>query len=543
MDLSQLEDRLTRIELRLSTLEANIKSSVPPFSAPATKPKAPTSRPSQQQLAPSQEEKSGNWLGIVAIICFILAAGFIIKLSIDSGWLTPERQVGLAALLGLFLIGSGFTLLNTDRKYVSLLPGAGVAVLYLTCFAAHQYHSLIPFEAALFLSAMISALCIWLYLEIRHDIYPITAAVGAYLSPILLSFNATAEFSLYYFIICSVTFATISIWLQSRTLTVVSASLAILISGLIGMELHQDMLIAAMLAVHFLIFACGTYCYTMETDNVLTEIESQNFLPVLLIFYVLEYYFINRVIPGFAPWISLVFAAVLIGLYLSAKKWFPDKTLSSQSTLAAFTTIVCFHSVYLEILPLTIRPWLFVLIMVAAFMTPVHRYSEDRYSFLRIPFFALLAIVAIEYISIIYHLYNGDNVNSLIVSSAAFASMLLLVMTRKFIMHREYGTLLGATHILAVLALYRLTEGFGSLAVSASWLSYAIFIIVFAFNRDNKVMAKSALFVLGFAALKVLLYDVSSAPTIVRILCLLLTGVVLYGSGFIIRRISSLGNR
>lgn len=51
-------------------------------------------------------------------------------------------------------------------------------------------------------------------------------------------------------------------------------------------------------------------------------------------------------------------------------------------------------------------------------------------------------------------------------------------------------------------------------------------------------MARSALIVLSFAAGKVLLYDASSTPTVVRILCLLMTGVVLYGSGFLIRKIA-----
>lgn len=51
-------------------------------------------------------------------------------------------------------------------------------------------------------------------------------------------------------------------------------------------------------------------------------------------------------------------------------------------------------------------------------------------------------------------------------------------------------------------------------------------------------MAKSALFVLGFAAGKALLYDAASAPTVVRIGCLLLTGAVLYGCGLLMRKIA-----
>jgi hypothetical protein len=62
--------------------------------------------------------------------------------------------------------------------------------------------------------------------------------------------------------------------------------------------------------------------------------------------------------------------------------------------------------------------------------------------------------------------------------------------------------------------------------------------MAFAFVRKDQVMAKSALFVLGFAAAKALLYDAASAPTLVRIVCLMLTGAVLYGCGFFMRKVA-----
>ncbi len=75
--------------------------------------------------------------------------------------------------------------------------------------------------------------------------------------------------------------------------------------------------------------------------------------------------------------------------------------------------------------------------------------------------------------------------------------------------------------------------------MSASWLIYAVAVMVLAFARRDEVMAKSALIVLALAAGKALLYDAAAAPTVVRILCLLLTGVVLYGCGLLMRRIGS----
>ncbi len=296
MDFNKIVERLSSIEERLSIIESKLELS----------PQANWVEPEETELTRQageasrfiQSTKAGNWLGIVAVICFVLAAGFIIKLSIQSGWLTPQRQLVLAILFGISLVLLGIKLLNTDRSYASLLPAAGAIILYLTAFAAYRLYFLISFQTGIVLTSIISGLCIWLYIKIKHDLYAITAAIGAFLAPIVLELDHNAIFSLYYYIICSLTFATLSIWVQSRTLTVISAYLAILVTSYIGFQLDQDLLIAVVLASYFFIYTLGTYFYTQLTGKQLTEKEAWSLFPVLLIFYAMEYYFIDRIQPG-----------------------------------------------------------------------------------------------------------------------------------------------------------------------------------------------------------------------------------------------------
>jgi uncharacterized membrane protein len=539
-----VEERLSAIERRLAIVENQVRPGFYASTAAATsRPASPT--PPQRAGNPVRppvvvrESKPGNWLGMIAVICFVLAAGFIIKLSIESGWLTPERQIGLAVLFGMGLIAAGLRLAGADREYAAFLPAAGVVVLYLAAFAAHRLYSLITFETALGVVGVVSGFCIWLYLEIKHDLYPLTAAVGAYVAPVILGINSGAEFTVYYFLLGSLAFATISIWVESRVLTMIAAYFAILMTAWVGLNLHGDKFIAVALALQALIFSFGTYLYTKQTNRPLNESESWSFLPVLLIFYAVEYHFLSRIQPGLAPWISLGFGAVLFGLYLSAKSMFPDRTLESQPMILAFIALVFFHSFYLELLPGDIRPWLFVAILFGLVFSPFE-FTDTKADY-RIPGLAVFAILAIEYVTMIFHLLAGKEPKWLAVSFAAFGTlwMALTQGREKFKKHEEYGnTLLGAAHLLAIIGFYRLTTDHGSLAVSASWLLYAVFVMAFAYQRKDRVMAKSALLVLSFAAAKALLYDASSAPTIVRILCLLLTGAVLYGSGFLMRRMS-----
>lgn len=541
IDFSKLEERLSAIEMRLSLIENHLNSATesPWLEAPKTVPTLPATQTEKSLPA----AKPGNWLGLIAVVCFILAAGFILKLSLESGWLTAERQISLAALFGFALIGTGYLLLESDRKYASLLPAAGIIILYCTVFAAYGLYSLTSFQTALAMTILISSVCIWLYIKIKHDIYAIIAAVGAYTTPGILGLHVTTVFSLYYFIVCSLTFATISIWVQSRLLTMIAAYLAILVTAFVGFHLNNDLLIAFILALHFIIFSTGTYFYTRLTTHQLSEKEAWSFFPVLIIFYAMEYYFIDRIEPGFAPWISLGFAALLIGLYLYAKKWV--SSLNSESVIIAFTTVVCFHSIYLELLPVELRPWLFVLIILGRALLPVNYLTTKKQHHFLIPTIAVFVILAMEYLRMLAHLMDDFSLSWFIVATASFCSIWVLLTKHHASIARkeEYGyLLLGLAHLLAISGLYQLTSDYNSLAVSASWLFYAICVISIAYIRKDKIMAKSALFVLGFAAGKALIYDASSTPTIVRILCLMLTGVVLYGSGFLIRKIAEWKN-
>lgn len=537
MSFSNIEERLSTIEARLSNIENQLA-----LSAQGNLTEQTPKLMQQASIDKPQPARAGNWLGIVAVICFILAAGFIIKLSIQSGWLTPQKQLAFAILFGLALITTGIKLFEYDLIYASLLPAAGAIILYLTIFAGYLVYYLISFQTAIALTSFISGFCIWLYVKIKHDLYAIIAALGAFLGPLLLEFDSNAVFSLYYFIICSFTFATLSIWVQTRTLTVISAYLAIAVTSYIGFQLNQDGLIAVVLAIYYLIFSLGTYFHTQLTHKQMTEKEAWSFLPVLLIFYAMEYYFIDRIQPVLAPWISLGFAAFLIWLYLSATRWFSERLYNSRLVILTFSTIVGFHSIYLELLPLTFRPWLFIIIILGYSLYV--RFASFKFTrvFL-IPLTALIIILGIEYIDILSHLAGKFSVPWLIVGFAAFASIWTAL-----ILHHDYFTLkdeysyyfvLVAAHLLGIAWLYQLTnDDYGSLAVSASWLFYALCVIGFAFIRQDKIMAKSALFILSFAAIKALFYDASSTPTIVRILSLILTGIVLYGSGFLIRKMT-----
>lgn len=554
-----LEQRLASIEKRLGLAQKPSDSLTIPPSKPSQPSSSATASGETVKVAPAftpavhvpkapEPVASGNWLGAIAVVCFVLAAGFIVKLTVDSGWLTPERQLGLAALFGFSLIGAGFWLSRSDREYASLLPAAGIIVLYLTAFAAHRIQSILSFQGALIAISAISAFSVWLYTEIKHDIYAVTAAVGSYVAPVVLNLNTGDIFSAYYFLLCSFAFATISVWVNSRILAIVSAYLAIGITAALGSSLNMDQTIATLLALHFLIFTLATFLHTRIRGTELSETAAFSYLPVLLLFYACEYYFVSKITPAMAPWFSLAFAAIPFGLYLIAQRLSPSKVLASRSMIFTFTTMVVFHAGYIELLPKDAHPWLFSAILIIAALAPNSFFERVKTGSdaSKVPRLALIAIVAIEYCHMLFKLFDKPPVNpfdasvvSAIVALASLWLVIVMITTQGKKHLGDLGIYLVSAHALAILAFYNLAYEQGSLAVSIAWLIYAACVMGFAFQIQNEKMAKSAVAVLGLAAAKALLYDAASAVAPVRIVCLILTGAVLYGAGLLMRRISN----
>lgn len=559
--LKLLEERFTLLERRIETLILGASISAQKKDMDADTSLRSQSwddlQPKNQQIldiqpantfdeSVTENVKSGNWLGIIAIICFVFAAGFIIKLSVETGWLTPERQIIIAAFFGFLLIGTGFFLRTTYNYYASLLPAAGIIILYISVFSGYLFYALISFKTALMMTNLVSALCIGLYLKFRHDIYVIVATIGAYLAPIILNLNYSSFYTIYYYICCSLAFAVLSIWARSRMMAIMAAYLAILSTFVVGLALNQNIMVANGLAVHFIIFSISAYFYSVCNKKQLTENESWAFFPVLTLFYGLEYYLIDSVYPNWAPYLSLLFAALLIGLYLLTKKWFPNQQIKSQSMIYAFASLVFFHSFYLEIIPIEFKPWLFMIITLTFAFLPKGCLGKTKQKMLYIPIIMVGMIALLEYVHMLMQLFMDTFSTSIMYAAWAAIISIWIAIRRHYAdiyKQEEYGILfLGAAHLLAIIALYRLTDAYGSLAVTSCWLLYAIAVLGFAYSQKDKLMAHSALLVLALSAGKALLYDASMTPTSVRILCLLFTGVVLYGAGLLMKKIAQWTN-
>lgn len=122
------------------------------------------------------------WVGAVTLA---LAAIFLVRYSIEEGYLSPEVRVILAALFGFALIGGAEKMRSRDDRVAQALAAAGVAALYGALFSAVALYGMISKVAAGGGAAALTAFAIGV--SLRHGIFVAGLAfVGGFASPAII---------------------------------------------------------------------------------------------------------------------------------------------------------------------------------------------------------------------------------------------------------------------------------------------------------------------------------------------------------------------
>src|SRR5205814_5644260 len=121
----------------------------PPFEPEPVAAEAPPAPAWQAPASPSApdggwEQRLGArafiWVGAVTLA---LAAIFLVRYSIEEGWLSPEVRVILAALFSFVLIGGAEKVKTRDDRVAQAMAAAGVAAIYGALFAAVALYDMI----------------------------------------------------------------------------------------------------------------------------------------------------------------------------------------------------------------------------------------------------------------------------------------------------------------------------------------------------------------------------------------------------------------
>ena len=176
-------DRMERLEQRLAALEERVREmagqrvsrtagqesagqqkrdperSVVPPSAPPTPRLPATAVPLTRR--PAALLSSEQWIGqrvllAVGVVALILAAGYLLRLSFDRGWISPVMRCIGGALSGIAVGAVGWRLQSRYRTYGAALVGCGAAIIYLSVWAAARLYGVLPPTTGLVGLALVS---------------------------------------------------------------------------------------------------------------------------------------------------------------------------------------------------------------------------------------------------------------------------------------------------------------------------------------------------------------------------------------------------
>lgn len=133
-----------------------------------------------------------TWLGqnallVVGVLALIAAAGFTLKYAFDQGWISPAARVGAGLVAGIAIAAYGERLVRRGlERFGAGLQGAGAAIGYLSAWAAAGPYQFVPAGVGIAALAIISGLVLLSALRGSEAYLAGSAAVGAYLAPVLL---------------------------------------------------------------------------------------------------------------------------------------------------------------------------------------------------------------------------------------------------------------------------------------------------------------------------------------------------------------------
>ena len=174
----------------------------------------------------------GNAIVRIGAVILFVGLVFLMNWAREHKLIAPEFRVAGVALVGIVLLIVGWRLRHRVEGYAVSLQGAGVAVLYLTIFAAMRLYKLIPPEAAFFLLAAMAAFSAVIAVGQNSLALAVIGAGGGFLAPILASTGGGNHVILFsYYLVLNLGIVAIAWFKAWRVLNVVG----FLFTALIGL--------------------------------------------------------------------------------------------------------------------------------------------------------------------------------------------------------------------------------------------------------------------------------------------------------------------
>ena len=138
----------------------------------------------------------GNWLARIGVLALIIGVGFFLKLAFDNQWIGETGRVLLGLAAGVALLAAGEFWRRKYSVWAQAVTGGGIAILYLSIFAAFGLYQLIGGLTALGLAFLVTAAAAGLALRYEALAIAILGILGGFATPVFLSQDVEQQWAL-----------------------------------------------------------------------------------------------------------------------------------------------------------------------------------------------------------------------------------------------------------------------------------------------------------------------------------------------------------
>lgn len=187
------------------------KTALPPAAARTARPPVPAARSAKRAASGrSIEEMIGaRWTVIVGGLALALGGVFLVRYSIEQGWLGPAARIAFGALFAAALLFVGERLRRQElarglpRRPIDIpavVTSAGATSAFATVYAAYALYGFLP-PAAAFLALGAVAVATLVAAVLHGPILGAIGILGAYAAPMLVSTDEPNPWALYLYLL------------------------------------------------------------------------------------------------------------------------------------------------------------------------------------------------------------------------------------------------------------------------------------------------------------------------------------------------------
>jgi len=506
----------------------------------------------------------GSRLIKIAIVSIFLGMVFSLKYALDNNYIGVIGRVLLGVVVGILFLLFGERLKPRIYRASALaISGGGLAILYLSIFAAFSLYQLIDQLPALLIMVLITITAA--LLALRHDslVIAVLGVVGGFLTPILLGTGVDNQIRLFsYLILLDFGILALAFYKNWRGLNLLAFVLTqFMFLAWVSQFYHSSKLggTIVFLTLFFFVFAFISFLHNRTHQKQTTPQDLSLILLNGTAYFLWTYLLLRLDHLDYLGFFSVVVAIIYLGFMLLARHYSLGD-IYSRSVLLGLALISLSLAIPIQFEPLwiplgwaveaTLLTWVgfrvesdktrWAALFIAALVVPHLLFDDHSLESLR-PLINPWFLSSASYITAVFFMAALYAKNREILSRKEEHVIAPLVLVGAFLLLFSLSNELAhffdqRWYLKQDLRLRLLLRNQEQLAISTLWATYSFVLVVVGMVKQFRPIRLLAMVIFGLTTIKVFLVDLREMDKLYRIIVSLGLGGILLGVSLLYQR-------